>query len=120
MRESVGVEGRKVRKSRWIGVCAGIYTLRTDDDNKRSSRSPPAVLSARSESVSSTAQQPAQPGGRDLPGPPAHGRRWGFQVVSDPHSAMPDDVMTTFPLSIYIRRVSMLDDVSPDQPRSGL
>jgi hypothetical protein len=34
--------------------------------------------------------------------------------VSDPHSAMPDDVMTTFPLSIYIRRVSMLDDVSPD------
>lgn len=77
---------------------------------------------ARSESVSSTAQQPAQPGGETYQGhlPPAHGRRWGFQVVSDPHSAMPDDVMTTFPLSIYIRRLSMIDDVSPDQPHVGL
>lgn len=66
-----------MRKSRWIGVCAGIYTLRTDDDNSSDLLDPLQLCSpARSESVSSTAQQPAQSGGRDLPGPPAHGRRW--------------------------------------------
>lgn len=120
MRESVGVEGRKVRKSRWIGVCAGIYTLRTDDDNKRSSRSPPAVLSRPKrerviDSTTTSATREARPTRATCSRPAL-----GFQVVSDPHSAMPDDVMTTFPLSIYIRRLSMIDDISPDQPHVGL
>jgi hypothetical protein len=75
MRESVGT-ARRVRKSRWIGVCAGIYTLRMMTITNDLLDPLQLCSPARSESVSSTAQQPGATRGRDLPGPPAHGRRW--------------------------------------------
>jgi hypothetical protein len=73
--------------------------------------SPPEARACHRDSTTTSATRGARPT-KATCSRPALGIPGG--QVSDPHSAMPDDVMTTFPLSIYIRRVSMLDDVSPD------